>query len=179
MLVNLIYRHAREHGDYRHDGQHLSDRETVFSFSSSETYKFDYLSGVRRDRFPAGAPILSLGQGPSSRAPSGCRPPRDNRLFGTYRNSPFSNTSSVRHGSGRSRLAEDALKRAYQLYAFITPDDALAALTANQIDVLVLDQGTADIYKQSNNLRQAGAGTNPQRYAVMMPQNTPMLQQNI
>lgn len=76
-------------------------------------------------------------------------------------------------------LVDTGLMPATHLYSFITSDDALNALTQNQIDLFVLDQGTADIYVQSNNLRLAGSGSNPQRYAVMMAKETPVLVKNI
>jgi len=76
-------------------------------------------------------------------------------------------------------LVDTGLMPASQLYSFITSDDALNALSANQIDVYVLDQASADIYKESHNLRIAGEGTNPQRYAVMMVHDTPVLVENI
>jgi ABC-type amino acid transport substrate-binding protein/heat shock protein HslJ len=76
-------------------------------------------------------------------------------------------------------LVDTGLMPASQLYSFVTTDDALNALTQGQIDVFVLDEGTANVYVQSNNLRIAGSGTNSQRYAVMMVQDTPVLQKNL
>lgn len=76
-------------------------------------------------------------------------------------------------------LVNTGLMPASRLFSFITSDDALNALTQNQIDLFVLDQATADVYVQSNNLRLAGSGSTPQRYAVMMAEGTPVLVENI
>lgn len=76
-------------------------------------------------------------------------------------------------------LVDTGLMPATRLYSFITPDDALTALEQKQIDVFVLDTGTAKVYAEANNLRIAGQGSEPQRYAVAMANGTPILQDEI
>jgi ABC-type amino acid transport substrate-binding protein/heat shock protein HslJ len=76
-------------------------------------------------------------------------------------------------------LVDTGLMPASRLYSFISSDDALVGLTRNQIDLYVLDQGTAQVFAETNNLRIAGSGTNPQRYAVEMAKGTPVLLENI
>ena len=71
------------------------------------------------------------------------------------------------------------LMPATQLYTFINMDDEIANLVANKIDIALMDQPTAEIYIPKNNLKLAGTGVAPQRYAIAMPLNSPVLQANI
>jgi len=86
---------------------------------------------------------------------------------------------SVYETALQALLVDTGLMPASRLYSFISSDDALTALTQNQIDLFVLDGGTAQVFAQTNNLRIAGSGTNPQRYAVEMAKGTPLLLDNI
>jgi ABC-type amino acid transport substrate-binding protein len=74
---------------------------------------------------------------------------------------------------------ETGLMPATQLYRFLKPEDAVADLVANKIDIVLMDTPSAQVYQQQNNLKMAGTGMNPQRYAVAMPLNSPTLQSNI
>lgn len=86
---------------------------------------------------------------------------------------------SVYETALQTLLVVPGLMPATRVYSYITPDDAINALSQNLIDVFVLDKGSADIYVQTNNLRIAGQGTTPQRYAVAMAKDTPVLLENI
>ena len=86
---------------------------------------------------------------------------------------------SVYETALQALLVDPGLMPATRLYSYITPDDAISALSQNLIDVFVLDKGSAEIYVQTSNLRIAGQGTNPQRYAVAMAKDTPVLLENI
>jgi len=66
-----------------------------------------------------------------------------------------------------------------QLYRFIKTDDLVANLSASKIDIALMDTETAQIYQQKYNLKIAGNGLNPQRYAIAMPLNSPTLLSNI
>ncbi len=76
-------------------------------------------------------------------------------------------------------FVEPGLMPSSQLYRFLKPDDAIASLVANQIDLVLMDTPSAQVYQQKNNLKMAGTGMEPQRYAVAMPLNSPTLQANI
>jgi len=76
-------------------------------------------------------------------------------------------------------FVEPGLMPASQLFRFLKPDDAIANLVANQIDLVLMDTPSAQVYQQKNNLKLAGTGVNPQRYAIAMPLNSPTLQANI
>lgn len=71
------------------------------------------------------------------------------------------------------------LMPASQLYTFINTDDLVSNLVANKIDIALMDESTAEIYMQKNNLKLAGTGVAPQRLAIAMPLNSPTLQANI
>jgi ABC-type amino acid transport substrate-binding protein len=72
-------------------------------------------------------------------------------------------------------FVDTGLMPASQVYRFLKPDDAVANLVANKIDIVLMDTPSAQIYQQKNNLKMAGTGMNPQRYAVAMPLNSPTL----
>jgi ABC-type amino acid transport substrate-binding protein/heat shock protein HslJ len=76
-------------------------------------------------------------------------------------------------------FVEPGLMPATQVYRFIKPEDAVANLVANKIDLVLMDTPSAQVFQQKNNLKMAGTGFNPQRYAVAMPLNSPTLQANI
>lgn len=71
------------------------------------------------------------------------------------------------------------LMPATMLYRFLKPEDAVNSLVANQIDLVLMDSAAADIFIQKNNLKLAGTGIVPQRYAIAMPLNSPVLQENL
>ena len=50
------------------------------------------------------------------------------------------------------------LMPATQLFRFLKPEDAVASLVANQIDLVLMDTASADIFIQKNNLKLAGTG---------------------
>jgi ABC-type amino acid transport substrate-binding protein len=74
---------------------------------------------------------------------------------------------------------EPGIMSSSQLYRFINNDDLVANLSANKIDIGLMDTETAQVYQQKNGLKMAGTGFNPQRYAIAMPLNSPTLQANI
>jgi ABC-type amino acid transport substrate-binding protein len=76
-------------------------------------------------------------------------------------------------------FVEPGLMPASRLYRFLKPEDAVANLVANSIDIVLMDTPSAQVYQQKNNLKLAGTGMEPQRYAVAMPLNSPTLQANI
>jgi len=76
-------------------------------------------------------------------------------------------------------FVETGLMPSSKLYRFLKPDDAIASLVANQIDLVLMDTPSAEVYLQKNNLKLAGTGVNPQRYAIAMPLNSPTLRANI
>jgi arginine/lysine/histidine transporter system substrate-binding protein len=76
-------------------------------------------------------------------------------------------------------FVEPGLMPASQLYRFIKPEDAVANLVANKVDIVLMDTYSAQIFQEKNNLKMAGTGVNTQRYAIAMPLNSPTLQINI
>jgi ABC-type amino acid transport substrate-binding protein len=76
-------------------------------------------------------------------------------------------------------FVEPGLMPASQLYRFLKPEDAVNNLVSNKIDLVLMDTPSAQVYQGKNNLKMAGTGFNPQRYAVAMPLNSPTLQANI
>jgi len=76
-------------------------------------------------------------------------------------------------------FVETGMMPSAQLYRFLKPEDAIASLVAQQIDLVLMDQASANIFQEKNNLKNAGTGIIPQRYAIAMPLNSPTLQTNI
>jgi ABC-type amino acid transport substrate-binding protein/heat shock protein HslJ len=76
-------------------------------------------------------------------------------------------------------FVQNGLMPSTQLYRFIKPDDAVANLVANKIDIVLMDTPSAQVYQEKNNLKMAGTGINPQPYAIAMPLNSPVLQANL
>jgi ABC-type amino acid transport substrate-binding protein len=76
-------------------------------------------------------------------------------------------------------FVEPGLMPASQVYRFLKPEDAVANLVANSIDIVLMDTPSAQVYQQKNNLKMAGTGMEPQRYAIAMPLNSPTLQKNL
>ena len=66
-----------------------------------------------------------------------------------------------------------------QLYRFLKPEDAVASLVAQQIDVVLMDTASANVFIQKNNLKLAGTGIIPQQYAIAMPVDSPTLEENL
>jgi ABC-type amino acid transport substrate-binding protein len=76
-------------------------------------------------------------------------------------------------------FVETGLMPATMLYRFLKPEDAVASLVANSIDIVLMDTPSAESYQQKNNLKLAGTGMSPQPYAIAMPLGSPTLQENI
>ena len=76
-------------------------------------------------------------------------------------------------------FVETGMMPATQLYRFLKPEDAVANLLAQKIDLVLMDQASANVFQQKNNLKNAGTGVVPQRYAIAMPLNSPTLQENL
>lgn len=74
---------------------------------------------------------------------------------------------------------ETGMMTATQLYRFLKPEDAVASLVAQQIDVVLMDTASANIFVEKNNLKLAGTGVIPQQYAIAMPIDSPSLEENI
>ncbi len=132
-----------------------SDREQVVLFSN--VYLTDSASALA----PPGSPIVisSPSQLPAYRVGV-----QQGTVFDSYMTKNFVQTG---------------LMPSSQLYRFLKPEDAVANLVANMIDIVLMDTPAAQQFQQKNNLKMAGTGINPQPYAVAMPLNSPTLQASI
>jgi ABC-type amino acid transport substrate-binding protein len=87
--------------------------------------------------------------------------------------------SSVFDSYMTKTFVETGMMPSTQLYRFLKPEDAVASLVAQQIDVVLMDTASANVFIQKNNLKLAGTGIIPQQYAVAMPINSPTLEANL
>ncbi len=76
-------------------------------------------------------------------------------------------------------FVETGMMPSTQVYRFLKPEDAVASLVAQQIDVVLMDTASANVFIQKNNLKLAGTGIIPQQYAIAMPINSPTLEETI
>jgi ABC-type amino acid transport substrate-binding protein/heat shock protein HslJ len=132
-----------------------SEREAVVLFS--DVYLTDTASALA----PPGSPIVITQPSQLAAYRVGVQ---QSTVFDSYMTKTF---------------VEPGLMPASQVYRFLKPEDAVANLVANSIDIVLMDTPSAQVYQQKNNLKMAGTGMEPQRYAVAMPLNSPTLQANI
>jgi ABC-type amino acid transport substrate-binding protein len=79
----------------------------------------------------------------------------------------------------QSLLVNNGLIQADQLLSFVKADEAVAALVAKKVDLVVTGQATASYYHSSQGLRVIGQGFNQQDLAVAMRLGTPHLKSEI
>jgi hypothetical protein len=79
----------------------------------------------------------------------------------------------------QSSLVDTGLIRADQLTSYAKSDDAVQALVAKQVDLIVTGLATANYYSSRQGLKVVGKGFNQQNLAVAMRSGTPRLQAEI